>query len=101
MKRTKILIGMALGAFWALAVVVLPGLGPQPFVPLNFALVYAFLPGGIFLMLVIGRLAQRRLFDNEIIDGEPSRPVKRDIYGRPIEEPVPELPPLPEEDEEP
>ena len=74
MKRTKILLGMALGAFWALAVVVLPGLGPQPFVPLNFALVYAFLPGGIFLMLVIGRLAQRRFFDNEIIDGEPFAP---------------------------
>jgi len=73
-KRTKILLGMALGAFWALAVVVLPGLGPQPFVPLNFALVYAFLPGGIFLMLVIGRLAQRRFFDNEIIDGEPFAP---------------------------
>ena len=74
MKRTKILIGMALGALWAVAVVVLPGLGPQPFVPLNLALVYAFLPGGLFLMLVIGRLAQRRFFDDAIIDGEPFAP---------------------------
>ena len=70
-KRTKILFGMALGALWAVAVVVLPGLGPQPFVPLNLALVYAFLPGGLFLILVIGRLAQRRFFDDAIIDGEP------------------------------
>lgn len=69
-KRARILLGMALGAIWAAAVVILPGLGPQPFVPLNLALIYAFLPGGIFLILVIGRLAQRRFFDDAIIDGD-------------------------------
>lgn len=74
MKRTKIVFGMALGALWALAVVILPGLGPQPFVPLNLALIYAFLPGGLVLMLVIGRLAQRRFFDDASIDGEPFAP---------------------------
>lgn len=74
MKRKKILIGMLLGALWAVAVVILPGLGPQPFVPLNLALIYAFLPGGIFLMLVIGRLAQRRFFDDATIDGDAFAP---------------------------
>lgn len=73
-KRVKILLGMALGALWAVAVVVLPGLGTQPFLPLNLALIYAFLPGGLFLVLVIGRLAQRRFFDDTIIDGEAFAP---------------------------
>ncbi len=63
---------MALGALWALAVVALPSLVPSTvFVPLNVALIIASLPGGLFLLLVIGRLAQRRFFDDNIIDGEP------------------------------
>ncbi len=73
-RRIKIGIGMALGALWAIAVVILPGLGPQPFIPLNLALIYAFLPGGLFLVLVIGRIAQRRFFDEAIIDGEAFAP---------------------------
>lgn len=73
-KRARIVLGMTLGALWAAAVVILPGMGPQPFVPLNLALIYSFLPGGLFLMLVIGRLAQRRFFDDAIIDGEPFAP---------------------------
>jgi uncharacterized membrane protein YecN with MAPEG domain len=73
-RRAKILAGIALGLLWAVAVVILPGLGKQPFVPLNLALIYAFLPGGIFLILVIGRVAQRRFFDDSIIDGEPFAP---------------------------
>lgn len=73
-KRARIGAGMALGMIWALAVVILPGLGPQPFIPLNLALIYAFLPGGVFLMLVIARLAQRRFFDDAIIDGESFAP---------------------------
>ena len=70
-KRKKILIGMVLGAIWAVLVVWAPGRGPQPFIPLNLALIYAFVPGGLVLLLVIGRLAERRFFDDEIIDGDP------------------------------
>ncbi|MDJ0640317.1 MAG: MAPEG family protein [Paracoccaceae bacterium] len=69
-KRLRILIGMTLGALWAVAVVIGPGLGPQPFIPFNIALIYAFLPGGIVLALMIARLAARRFFDDAIIDGE-------------------------------
>ena len=71
-KREKILVGMALGALWAIAVVALASLFPSTlFVPLNIALIVGLLPGGLFLMLVIGRLAQRRFLDDETIDGEP------------------------------
>ncbi len=73
-RRKKILAGMVLGALWSVAVVWLPGFGPQPFIPLNLALIYAFVPGGLFLLLVIGRLAQRRFFDDVIIDGGPLTP---------------------------
>lgn len=69
--RIKILIGMALGVVWAVLVVWLPGQGPQPFIPLNLALIYAFAPGGIVMLLIVGRVAQRRFFDDAIIDGEP------------------------------
>lgn len=69
-KRAKILGGMALGLLWSLAIVVVPGTGPQPFVPINLALIYALLPGGLLMMLMVARLASRRFFDDEIIDGE-------------------------------
>ncbi len=63
---------MAAGAFWAIAIVALPSLTPSTyFLPLNVAMVIGLLPGGLFLMLVIGRLAQQRFFDDTIIDGEP------------------------------
>ena len=70
-KRGRILVGMALGALWAFLVVWLPGRGAQPFIPLNLALIYAFVPGGLVMLLVIGRLAQRRHFDDSLMDGEP------------------------------
>ena len=70
-KRGKILVGMVLGAVWAFAVVALPARAPQPFIPLNLALIYAFVPGGLVMLLMIGRLAQRRFFDDETIDGAP------------------------------
>ena len=73
-KRRQILAGMGIGAIWAILLGWLPGQGPQPFIPLNLALVYAFGPGGLVLLLVIGRLAGRRFFDDEIIDGEAFRP---------------------------
>ncbi len=61
----------ALGVLWALAVVVIPGMGPQPFIPVNLALIYAFAPAGLVLALMIGTLAARRFFNDEIIDGNP------------------------------
>jgi len=69
-RRGRILIGMAAGALWSVGVVIGSSYGPQPFLPLNIALIYAFLPAGLFLMLLVGRLAQRRFFDDAIIDGQ-------------------------------
>jgi hypothetical protein len=63
------LAGGAAGALWALAVIWLPGQGPQPFVPVNLALIYAFLPAGLVLMLMIGRIALRRFNNEELMDG--------------------------------
>ena len=70
-KRRKIAIGMAAGAVWAVAVLV----GAATFVQLPvFALMptimTAFLAPGLVTIAMIGRLAQRRFFDDAIIDGE-------------------------------
>jgi len=69
--RRKVLVGTVLGAVWAVFVVWAPGRGPQPFIPLNLALIYAFVPGGIVMLLVMGRLAERRFFDDGDALGEP------------------------------
>lgn len=69
-KRRKILIGMAVGAIWAVLLIWLSGRVAQPFIPLDLALIYAFAPGGVVMLAIIGRLAQRRFFDDAIIDGE-------------------------------
>ena len=68
--RTKILAGMSAGALWAVLVVWLPGLGPQPFIPINLALIYAFVPGGLVLMALIARVAHRRFAQDDLIDGQ-------------------------------
>ncbi|NNE89662.1 MAG: MAPEG family protein [Silicimonas sp.] len=65
------IFGGGLGVLWALAVVVLPGQGPQPFIPVNLALIYAFAPGGLVLALMIGAMATRRFFADDILDGNP------------------------------
>ena len=70
-KRRKIATGMAAGAVWAVAVLV----GAATFVQLPvFALMptimTAFLAPGLVTIAMIGRLAQRRFFDDAIIDGE-------------------------------
>lgn len=56
---------MAAGALWGLAVLWL-GAGIKTDVPAAFA----FLLPGIVYAAMIGRLAQRRFFDDAIIDGE-------------------------------
>jgi hypothetical protein len=63
------LVGGIAGTIWALAVVWLPGQGPQPFIPLNLALIYAFLPAGIVMVLLVGRIALRRFNSEDLMDG--------------------------------
>ncbi|WP_417208043.1 MAPEG family protein [Antarctobacter sp.] len=67
-KRVKILIGMALGALWAVVVI-----WPRPVwedTGLVLALAVAGFCIGLPLVAMIGRLAQRRFFDDAIIDGQ-------------------------------
>lgn len=68
-ERMKILVGMLFSFVWAVLVVWWPQTGSAPFIPLNTAMIMGLLPGGLFLLLVIGRLAQRRFFDDAAIDG--------------------------------
>lgn len=68
-RRVTILIGMAAGALWALAVVWGPQLASPPFLPPPLALPGAFLAPGLVMAAMIGRLAQRRFFDDALIDG--------------------------------
>lgn len=60
---------MALGAFWGLGVVGVPLWLDLPYLPAPLALPFAFLGPGLILILMIGRLAQRRFFDDTLIDG--------------------------------
>ncbi|TMV07869.1 MAPEG family protein [Ruegeria sediminis] len=69
-KRAVILTGMAAGALWAFAVVGVPQQLDLPFLPLPMALPLAFLLPGLVMTAMVGRLAQRRFFDDAIIDGE-------------------------------
>lgn len=69
-KRGKIFLGMVAGAIWAMLVlwigkthVVLPVMTLIP------TIMTAFLAPGMVLMAMIGRIAQRRFFDDESIDG--------------------------------
>ncbi len=71
-KRPVILVGMAAGLIWGL---VLLRFGPPLWYgPDDIALPMAVFPPGIVLLAMIGRLAQRRFFDNAIIDGQPFAP---------------------------
>lgn len=66
-RRQAIAAGMAAGAVWGLVVLWI-GTGIETDVPPAFA----FLLPGIVYAAMIGRLAQRRFFDDAIIDGEPT-----------------------------
>lgn len=68
-KRGEILLGMAAGLVWAVALIWVPQQLALPFLPPPIALPGAFLAPGLVLCLMIGRLAQRRFFDDAIIDG--------------------------------
>ncbi|MGV6846994.1 MAG: MAPEG family protein [Marinibacterium sp.] len=69
-KRGKILVGMGAGALWALVLVWLPQTIKPPFFPLNTAIIGALVPGGLVMLALVARLAQRRFFDDAMIDGE-------------------------------
>lgn len=73
-KRRVILGGMAGGALWALVLVWGPQAAGLPFIPFALALPGAFVAPGLVMVMMIGRLAQRRFFDDAIIDGAPFAP---------------------------
>ncbi|WP_458877758.1 MAPEG family protein [Arenibacterium sp. CAU 1754] len=61
---------MALGLLWALGVVWGTQTLDLPFIPAPIAVPGAMLGPGLALLLMIGRLAQRRFFDDTITDGQ-------------------------------
>lgn len=69
-KRAKILIGMAAGALWALAVVWGPQLAGLGYLPPALSLPGALFAPGLVAIAMVGRLAQRRFFDDDLIDGD-------------------------------
>lgn len=68
-KRVTIALSMALGAVWAVALVWGPQRLDLPFLPPQLALPGAFILPGLVMVLMVGRLAQRRFFDDQTIDG--------------------------------
>ena len=75
-KRPKIIAGMVAGMIWGVCILWYASTLPD----LNTvndrvtALAFGFFPVGIVAILMVGRLAQRRFFDDTIIDGEPFKP---------------------------
>lgn len=70
--RAVLLLGMGAGLLWSLGLVWLgtrPGAGQG--LPLAQAMALALLPGGLVMALLVARLAQRRFFDDALIDGQP------------------------------
>jgi len=71
-RRRKIAVGMAAGVAWAVAV--LAGAGvfvTLPVFALMPTIMTAFLAPGLVMIAMVGRLAQRRFFDEAIVDGGP------------------------------
>ena len=66
-KRPVIAASMALGMLWSLGLV---WLGRGPGDPVT-SIALGLMPGGLIMAAMIGRLAQRRFFDDAIIDGQP------------------------------
>ncbi len=74
MKRYLILLGMLAGAVWAVLVLIAGTRVPIPIGFIQPVLIGAVFAPGVVLMAMIGRLAQRRFFDEAIIDGQPPVP---------------------------
>ena len=90
-KCGRILVGMAAGAAWGVGLVWIGTVFVNiPIFSYTWILALSFLPGGLVLAAVIGRLAQRRFFDDAIIDGEPlSGPAE--IDGRVLQNTVEQM----------
>lgn len=65
---------MAAGALWALALVWGGQQISTGFLPINIVMPLALIGPGLVLLAVIGRLAQRRFFDDTLIDGQDFAP---------------------------
>jgi hypothetical protein len=74
-KRLKILIGMAAGVLWGVALIWIGTVYANiPIFSYTWILALSFLFPGLVMALMIGRLAARRFFDDATIDGEPFAP---------------------------
>lgn len=69
-KRQIIAFSMIAGALWALAIVWGSQSANLPYLMPRLALPAAFFVPGLVTFAMIGRLAQRRFFDDDIIDGQ-------------------------------
>ena len=70
--RRKIAVGMVAGAVWAVAVLIGAAIFVQlPVFALMPTIMTAFLAPGLVTIAMVGRLAQRRFFDEAIVDGGP------------------------------
>lgn len=69
-KRALILASMAGGVIWAVVVLSIGAGVPVPIGMIQPVLLGAFFGPGLVLLLMIIRLAQRRFFDDAIIDGQ-------------------------------
>ena len=71
-KRQNIALGMAAGALWAVVLLWAAATYVQlPVFTLMPTIMTAFLAPGLVMVAMVGRLAQRRFFDDAIIDGDP------------------------------
>ena len=71
-KQRQIAIGMSAGLLWGIAVLWIGArLINLPVFSLVPTIMTAFLAPGLVTMAMIGRLAQRRFFDEAAIDGQP------------------------------
>ena len=70
-KRSSISIGMALGVLWSVALLWVAAAYVQvPIIALMPTIMAAYLAPGLVMALMVGRLAQRRFFDDDIVDGQ-------------------------------
>lgn len=74
-RRAKILAGMAAGVIWGVALIWVGTTKVNiPIFSFTWMLALAFLFPGLVMAAMIGRIAQRRFFDDAIIDGDPFTP---------------------------
>jgi len=92
-RRRQIALGMVAGGVWGIALVWIGvALVNLPVFSLLPSLAFAYFGPGLVLMALIGRLAQRRFFDDRIIDGVPFAPGSSDdIDARVLQNTVEQL----------